>query len=85
MNNLIKAYNAYAQTKDYKRIGYISNLNIRLPCLVINVLESTNGKFPDYDANHLVIMEYDHYLLLLSDYLPIPLSLNGNFTDFLRN
>lgn len=85
MNNLIKAYNAYGESRKYDKIKNVKSLILRMPCLVVNVLESTNGKFADYDTGHLVIMEYDQYLLLLSDYLPMPLSLNGNFTDFLRN
>jgi hypothetical protein len=82
---MIKVYNSYATEQGYMLVDPVRGLSLRMPCIAMNLLESTHGKFADYDTNHLVIMEYDKYLMLMADYLPIPLSLNSNFTNFIRD
>ena len=41
-----------------------------MPCKVKRLTSGTYGKFPDSNIANLQMMEYDHFLKLLSNYLP---------------
>jgi hypothetical protein len=45
----------------------------------------TYGKFPNFNTDNIQVMEFEHFLPLLSNYLPDTYSKNEEFKSFLRD
>ncbi|CDW77763.1 family protein [Stylonychia lemnae] len=101
MNNLLVKFDKYASHNNKQRMYYkgqgsqVQNTNdityvtyetrVFLPCKVKRLTSGTYGKFPDTNIANLQMMEYKHFLKLLSNYLPNDYDKNQDFKEFLRN
>lgn len=58
LNKLIEKYNIIAKEKGYTPIDRKLDIyTVRMPCTVVHLQSSSNGKFGEYQATYNIIME----------------------------
>ena len=81
-------YNAIASDNNYEPLlNSTFNYTVEMPCTIVGFIprETTYGKWENHYIDRIVIMEFEHFLQEVSNYLPVNETTNTTYNADLLN